>query len=229
MKHNLIATSPHEKALGWPYLVIQLLFLPTLVALISELVHLGLTIAELNIVLFVINFITVAFIFHRFLLKNFDRAIQNTKRWLLLSLAGFGIYMLSLYTVNIFIAFLHPQHINANNETISDFAASHYTLMFIGTVLLVPITEETLYRGLIFGSLYRVHPILGYVFSALIFSLIHVVGYIGIQDWFSLFLSLLQYVPAGLVLGWAYAKSGTIWTPILIHAVINMIGILSMR
>ena len=101
--------------------------------------------------------------------------------------------------------------------------------MLIGTVLLVPITEEALFRGLLFGTLYRKSAVLGYVLSTLIFAAVHVVGYIGTQDAVSLLISLIEYLPAGLVLGWAYARSGTIWTPILIHAVVNFIGMSALR
>ena len=108
-------------------------------------------------------------------------------------------------------------------------ADQHYLLMTLGTVLLVPITEETLYRGLIFGTIYRKNAVLGYILSAFIFSAVHVVGYIGLQNTTELLISFVQYLPAGLALGWAYARSGTIWTPILIHAAVNWIGMAAMR
>ena len=45
----------------------------------------------------------------------------------------------------------------------------------------------------------------------------------------TLLLCFCQYIPAGICLGWAYAKSGTIWCPVLIHMTVNQIGMLFMR
>ena len=42
-------------------------------------------------------------------------------------------------------------------------------------------------------------------------------------------MALLQYLPAGLCLAWSYAKSDTIFAPILIHALVNAWGIYEMR
>ena len=40
----------------------------------------------------------------------------------------------------------------------------------------------------------------------------------------SVLLAALQYIPAGIALGWTYEKSNTIWAPILLHMTINAIS-----
>ena len=107
--------------------------------------------------------------------------------------------------------------------------ADDYTLMIIGTVLLVPITEELLYRGLIFASLYNRSRVLAYIVSTLAFAALHVYTYIGTYPPEQLLLCLLQYLPAGICLGWAYAKTDSIWTPVLIHMTVNTIAVSAMR
>ena len=102
-------------------------------------------------------------------------------------------------------------------------------LMSIGTVLLVPVVEEMLFRGVLFGRLYQKNCFLAYALSTILFSCIHIVGYLGVYAPTDLFLSFLQYVPAGICLAWSYAKSGCIWAPILIHIAVNQVGTLSMR
>ena len=97
------------------------------------------------------------------------------------------------------------------------------------TVVLVPLTEELLYRGLIFRPLYNKSPLAGYVISTFIFSALHVVSYIGSYSPLHLALCFLQYLPASICLGWAYARSDSIWSPVMIHMTINFIGALSMR
>jgi membrane protease YdiL (CAAX protease family) len=55
-----------------------------------------------------------------------------------------------------------------------------------------------------------------------------VIAYIGTLSPMRLLLSLLQYLPAGYCLARAYAKSGSLFAPMLIHATINLIAVLLM-
>ena len=54
-------------------------------------------------------------------------------------------------------------------------------------------------------------------------------GYLSAYPVHHLLLAFLQYLPAGLVLAWAYRKSGSIFSPILIHAAVNTLALLSLR
>ena len=105
----------------------------------------------------------------------------------------------------------------------------NFALLTIGTVVLVPITEELLFRGLIFRGIYNRSHFWAYAISAVAFSLPHVVGYIGFYDPLLLLLCFVQYLPAGLCLGWAYARADSIFAPTLMHMIINLIGMLAMR
>ena len=102
-------------------------------------------------------------------------------------------------------------------------------MMALCVVVLVPVVEETLYRGLLFGRLYSKNHFLGYAVGTLVFALVHVLGYVGQYDALRLGLCLLQYIPAGLALSWAYVESDSIWAPVLMHMTINLIGMLAMR
>ena len=42
-------------------------------------------------------------------------------------------------------------------------------------------------------------------------------------------MAVLEYLPAGLSLAWAYAKSDTIFAPILMHACINFVAMGGLR
>ena len=48
--------------------------------------------------------------------------------------------------------------------------------------------------------------------------------YFGFYPTGSVLLSCLAYVPASAALAWTYEKSGTIWCPIALHAVINALS-----
>ena len=116
-----------------------------------------------------------------------------------------------------------------NDESIGQLMEENTGLIQFGAVLLVPITEELLYRGLVFGSFYKRKPLAGYLISMTAFAALHVVGYVTMYEPLHLMLCFLQYLPAGFCLAWAYARADSIWAPILIHIAINQIGTAAMR
>ena len=90
-------------------------------------------------------------------------------------------------------------------------------------VLLMPLVEEPLFRGLLFGATRRYSRVLGYVLSTLVFALYCVWQFVytyGTVD-FRYLLLFLQYVPMSLALTWCYDNGGSIWSPIALHMVLN--------
>jgi uncharacterized protein len=90
-------------------------------------------------------------------------------------------------------------------------------LFVIGAVVLAPLVEELLYRGLLLRALLRRMEPAGAVFtSALVFALVHYVGDPG----------TLPFLPAltalGVVLGLVALRAGNLKWPILIHAGFNL-------
>lgn len=85
---------------------------------------------------------------------------------------------------------------------------------FVGVVLVAPLLEEILFRGLILdGLLKNTRPSRAIFWSALIFSLAH------LNPW--------QAIPTflgGLFLGWVYWKTRSVLPCILIHATNNLLG-----
>ena len=171
----------------------------------------------------------VAVIFHKFLWKSIKNATAKPWHCLRFAFVGFALYYLSLTLLNLVINWLNPNFSNVNDQAISVLAQEYRGLMTLATVLLVPVAEETFYRGLFFQGLHSKNRVLAYIISIAIFGAIHIVGYVGLYDLETLFLCFLQYLPAAFCLAWAYEKTDTIVTPILIHMIINLIGILAMR
>jgi membrane protease YdiL (CAAX protease family) len=218
-----------ERLAGWCYFGFQLIVLPEILALGNALLPKPLNVTYLNILLFVINFAVILCIFHRYLWNSLTAANRNLWRTLKSAFLAFCVYYVSNMLVNALIFRLMPSFYNVNDSSIDLMAAQNYSLMTFCVMVLVPIVEETLYRGLLFGSLYRKNHWLGYIVSVTVFALIHVVGYVGNYSLFQLFLCLLQYLPAGIALAWAYVEADTIWAPILIHMTINFLGMAAMR
>lgn len=218
-----------ERYAGWFYFGFQLLVLPELVMLCNSLLPKPLGNTQLNIVMFCLNFAVIVAIFHRFLWNGLAVAAKNLWRTLKSAFLAFCVYYVSNILVSGLIFRLMPEFYNVNDTSIDQMAAQSYGLMTFCVVVLVPVVEETLYRGLLFGRLYARKKWLGYTVSVVVFALIHVVGYIGKYEWQQLALCVLQYLPAGLMLAWSYEEADTIWAPILMHMTINLLGMVQTR
>ncbi|MBP7174644.1 MAG: CPBP family intramembrane metalloprotease [Thermoclostridium sp.] len=95
------------------------------------------------------------------------------------------------------------------------FNASPWWQNFLGAVIIAPLNEEFILRGLwLRGYTKHYKPWAGLVISSVIFGVMH--------------MNLPQFVGAtlsGLLLGWAYIKTKSIVLPIFIHAVHNSIAL----
>lgn len=219
----------YEKVLGWVYYGIQMLVLPVIIMLVLQLFGITADLLEVNIVYFCLNFGAMMLIFHNFLWESLQIAIASWKKCLATSGIGLGAYFSLNFAVIFHILLLYPEYANMNNETINTMAQDNFFFLSMATVVFVPVAEELVFRGLIFRGIYNRNRILAYIVSALAFSAVHVIGYVQDMGILHIILSLIQYLPAGLVLGWAYQRTDTIWTPILIHTSINLIGMFASR
>ena len=217
-----------EKIFGWIFLAATAMVLPMAVVSVCGLLRLQLDAAQLNCTVFILNFLLTVLIFWKFLWKNSMLTITAPGRTFAWMGIGFAIYYGASTLVSTLIITVAPDFANANDESIRIMAREHFWLMSLGTVILAPVTEEVLYRGLVFGSLRRRCRWLAYVVSILVFSALHVVSYIGVLSPLHIVLSVLQYLPGAFALAFAYDKSGSIWSSILIHMSINLFAMISM-
>lgn len=224
-----ISTTRRETLLGWAYLLISLFVLPTVLYAIFGLLAQPVSESVLNLIFFLVNFLAVVGIFHRFLWESLKAAAKKPLMCLGIAVIGIFAYFAAMWFVSFLITIIKPDFSNVNDDAIFDMMGEHTGLLVFASVFLVPITEETLYRGLIFQSLHQKSPDAGYAVSVLAFAAIHVVGYIGLFDPLTLLLCFVQYLPVGIILASAYEKTDTIITPILIHIFINLIGVSAPR
>ena len=218
-----------EICFGWIYLCLQLFLLPSLLVMVNQYFGQPLTLAALNFAMFALNFLVATLLFHRYLLESARLSLAEPLRCLRAAFLGLLLYYLGNMVVSRLIFAIDPDFANVNDANISAMTQQQSTLMVIGTVLLVPPVEEVFYRGLIFRGLYNKSRIAAYLVSTLVFSAVHILGYIGLSNWPTLALCFLQYVPASIALAWAYERADSIWAPILMHMTVNQIGILAMR
>lgn len=227
----IFATKPSRRETIWGgiYLGLYMTVLPWLVPVLALLISRDLDVAQVNFVYFCVNFAAVTVIFRKFLIQSAKDALRVPSRTLWYALLGhLGNSLLSGMVVTAILG-IYPEFMNVNDTAINAMVVQNRPLMFLGAVILAPITEELLFRGLIFRGLYDRSPLAAQLLTMVLFSLIHVSGYVGMYEWKMLFFCFIQYLPAAYCLNFAYRYSGTILSPILMHMLANLAAFSAMR
>lgn len=225
------APNKAESIFGWCYIAAEQLPIPFLLVLVFNLFGLPVSDLWMNFAFFAVNFVVVVVVFHKFLAASLRQLGRRIGHVLGNSVAGFLLYWASNVFVRLVITLCFPSFANANDAYIQTLANDDYWVIFVGSVILVPLAEETLFRGVIFGTLDKWNRPMAYILSALLFGGIHIAGYLlnGSYTLQEAAISMLQYLPAGLCLAWVYADTDTIFAPILVHTTNNLIAVMAMR
>lgn len=226
-----LTVSPTAKEVTWSvrYLLFSTLILPSLILYSAKLLPFSVNTPWLNSLYYCINFLAVVWIFRSFLRENVRFLKGRIIRLIAVACVMLAVYFAANRLVGYCLYLLRPDFVNINDSTISQNAQNNFFITAAGTVFLVPVAEELLHRGLIFGALQGKSRLLAYVVSTFVFAFIHIAGYVGRYPADTLLLCLVQYLPAGLCLGYAYEKADSIFCPIIMHMAINTIGIAAMR
>ena len=224
-----ISMSHTEKIFGWLYMAFSLLALPNLLNWFNAQLADPLDESTLNFVFYLTNFLFICGIFRTFLRASLVAAWRDIWIFIQAVVLGYVAYWAASEVMEFIMSYLLPGFSNINDAAITELARANYTLMLIGVVFLVPLTEEMLYRGLIFRNLWQSSKVAAYLLSMAAFAAIHVLGYIGSEDITTLLICFLQYLPAGLCLAWTYTKADNIFAPTVVHAIVNAISIGALR
>jgi len=93
------------------------------------------------------------------------------------------------------------------------------SLAFFLIVVVAPVSEEMMYRGLLFRSLQRTYPLVVAAFwSGLIFGMIHIQPN-----------TIIPLAFLGFLLARCLAATGSLWMPILLHSFNNLIAFLLLK
>lgn len=86
------------------------------------------------------------------------------------------------------------------------------TLFGVTTVVLAPVAEELLFRGLLMRKLLSLGAPVAIAGSAIVFAAWHVSP------------AVVPLVGVGAVLAWLYLRSATLWQPIIFHTIFNLVS-----
>lgn len=118
----------------------------------------------------------------------------------------------TLFVLGMIIMFLPKSWIDSFEQTSDIIENANALMSFLVAVILAPIFEEILCRGLILNTLNKVmHKWVAIILSSAIFGIIH--G------------NPIQFIYAtalGILLGWIYTKTDSILIPILCHLAFNL-------
>ena len=93
----------------------------------------------------------------------------------------------------------------------------------LSAIISAPIVEEMFYRHVLLRLFLRTYrsPLLAILYSAILFTMLH--GQILIRP-----ILIVPYLTSGIVFGYLYYKSNSIWFCILMHSLANAAGYLSL-
>ena len=210
---------------GFIYMAISLIALPWLLSEGNAFLAKPLSLGKVNFIYYFINFAVIVWLCRKFLSQSLSIALKIPFPVVWYGILGYLGSKALGELLGILTLLLYPDFSNINDQTIISMLREDSQLIIWGTVLLVPVVEELFFRGLIFRNLHGKNQVAAYLVSMVLFSLIHVAGYIGAFSPLHLFLCFLQYLPASFCLCWCYCQTGTIITPMVMHAVTNAMSI----
>ncbi|MDR3293238.1 MAG: CPBP family intramembrane metalloprotease [Clostridiales bacterium] len=140
----------------------------------------------------------------------------STKRVLLVPLISIGAILLFSPFADAFVyLFMLMGYTPTGGETFGVDTWQSILLMAAATVLIAPLVEETLFRGVFIGGAKHRGSLFAVLFSGLIFMLVHASPEQTVHQFF-----------LGLILGYFAVTTGGIAYGLLLHACNNIIGLL---
>lgn len=216
-----------ERIIGNLYIPVHIFLLPLLLVYIYNNIlnkHTVMQSPYLNIIYYLISFVFVLIFLFRFLKGSFSDLLDNIVPSLQAIVLAYFLNYLAVFLVTLLLSLVLDDVPNPNTQEVVSQTKLNANAMIVVAVLLAPVVEETLFRGALFGTLRSKSRALAYVFSAFAFAFYHLWQYFATGFQWPMLLYLLQYIPPSVALCWCYERSGSIWAPIVLHAVINLIS-----
>lgn len=160
----------------------------------------------------IISFPVAAWFVLRFRKMASTAWVWKQSFWVLLIISFFMVFGTS-WVVGVLMELL-PNYDSMVEQYASMFENFNPILLFIGGAIIGPICEEIIFRGVILKEfLLKYEPKMAILFSAIIFSVIHMVP-----------LQMIATFFVGIVLGYIYYKTKSLWLVSIIHIVNNAVA-----
>ena len=193
-------------------------------------------ISWLEIIFHVLNFVVMVGLFKDYLYEAMDNLRIHKKEVIRTILIAMG---LMLVVMEVWFALL--QRTGSDVFFIASFGTVPMSEMdmfslsadvvcanpIFGTlcmVVLTPVTVSCIYYAVGFVPAYNVRPWLGYLVVAAVIAFPRICNAATYWDPAQQLISYLTHLPIQMIACWAYRRTDTIWTPIILHAATNLVA-----
>lgn len=146
------------------------------------------------------------------LLEGF-KPLSSQKAWGMIGLTYLGIYIVT--RIGAMVMMWEGVSNSTNQAIIENIHMNPFVLITV-TVIMAPIVEELVFRGILMGRVFNPDSIVGLILSGLLFGLAHMPNSIGV--W-------IVYAGMGFVLGIVYRKFQKLEYCIMAHMINNSIAV----
>ena len=174
-------------------------------------------VAEANVLYYTLLFTLSLLLFWSFLKKDFVELLS----WLPENLFGVAVGLLAAGGLHLLVSRLpFPVSDPIGAQYAAEYAAAPVPTLVL-VLLLIPLVEEVLFRGVLFGNLRGYSRVLAYLVCVPFYALALVWRYaLDFSDPRYLLLGLL-YLPMSLALTWCYDNGGSVWSGVVLHGALN--------
>ena len=213
--------TPFERKSGLTLMPVHMFLIPAILYLYAYAANLSSISISMVSFHYGISFSVIFFTMSGFLRRDLDALLDRSLASILTLLISMPVYLLFLYAAAFAVLIFVGEADAETMEAASYIAKNNFDTLFAFNVLVLPLVEEVLYRGVVFGSLIRKSRLLAYTVSIILYIIGNMwMDLVFAFDWTLLPLAL-QYVPLGFVCAYCYECSGTIWTSIIFHTLAN--------
>ena len=204
-----------ERIAGWVWLPVHSFALALFVSYVGKALGTG---VEKDLIFYGISFAYIVLLMFRYLKKSASLLWEHRTDAVRAVVMGYAVYYLLFTLVQLLSETVAPG-VEALEKKLNPGQ------MKLIALLLAPVVEEVLFRGVAYGGLRKFNRVLAYVCSVVLFAVcsnwtILLAGSVRESLW-----QMLRYVPSGLALAWCYEESKSIYAPILLHIAINFVTI----
>lgn len=144
----------------------------------------------------------------------YKEKVLKGRNFLMITIATVGLYFLAILISNV-VAAIIPETAKAYNEMMEMALGGNMVIAALASVLLAPISEECIMRGLVFQNLRRYFTVpAAIIIQAVMFGIFH-------MNW----IQGLYVLPVGIALGFVAAKSKSVLPCIYMHMLHNFMAI----
>lgn len=212
-----------ERRRGWVFFALYLFFFPYLNGWAQRLLlHEGETLAaEFGVIYYALLFVLTLLVFWSFLRHGFSLLLDWLPENCFALVTGLAGALALGFLINLIPL---PVEDPVRMQYVQEYLLSPAATMVL-VVILIPLVEEALFRGLLFGSLRRYSRPLAYAVTVIIFALASVWRYaLDLGDVRYLLLAV-RYIPPALALCWCYDNGGSIWSAVALHMVLSGVAL----